>query len=232
MSAGLVWANERGALGSDMLEGRAKFDAQGGLTELDDSRGKKVVEKGTSTDIGYNGVLAWGRWTGGKSKVPGTDGSGPGNGNGDIATLHYVTATSVPTQPTAGLFTSFGSTAPTVQSNGRLVATGTVNSATGTVNAALTLNHLGTARYSLSVPVSGQTFTLTGVAVQTSMSTFAGISQIGSTGTACQHGCSGTLGNNVSVMGQVGGTQGSNIGVLYGFDSSLGNVSGVIVFKR
>ena len=84
----------------------------------------------------------------------------------------------------------------------------------------------------LTVPVAGQTFKLTGTATQTSISTFSGISTITSTGTGCQGGCTGSLGNNVSVIGQLAGAQGTSAGVLYGFDSRLGNVSGVIVFRR
>jgi hypothetical protein len=198
--------------------------------ELQDTTGKTLIENGVPAETGANGALAWGRWTGGRSKMPGTNGGGSGNGN--LSTLHYFTATSTPSGPTSGLFTSFASTAPTVQSNGNLVATGTVNSATGTVTAALLLSNLGSATYSLSVPVSGQTFTLTGTATQTTLTTFSGVSLITSTGTACQGGCTGSLGNNVSVMGQVAGRTGSNIGVIYGFDSRLGNVSGVIVFKN
>jgi len=224
-------SNVGGAIGNNLVNGKAVFDGQGGLTELQDTSGKTLVENGVPTDVGSSGALSWGRWTGGRSKIPGTDGSG-GSGNGNLSTLHYFTTTSTPTGPTAGLFTSFASTAPTVQSNGTLVATGTVNSATGTVTAALLITNLGTAAYSLSVPVSGQTFTLTGTATQTTLTTFSGISLITSTGTGCLLGCTGSLGNNVSVIGQVAGTTGSNIGVLYGFDSRLGNVSGVIVFKH
>ena len=48
----------------------------------------------------------------------------------------------------------------------------------------------------------------------------------------CLGGCTGSLGNNVSVIGQIAGKQGTEAGVTYGFDSRIGNVSGVIVFKH
>lgn len=220
----MTWTNAQGTTTSGLMNGNATFDAQGGLLAFDDSSGRKLLERGVPTDVGSNGVLSWGRWTDGKVN---------GTGTSNVATLHYFTLSSVPTGPTAGLFTSFASTAPTVQSSGTVVATGTVNGATGTVTAALLLNILGTATYSLSVPVSGQTFTLTGTATQTTLTSFSGISLITSTGGGCPLlGCTGSLGNNVSVIGQVAGSTGSNIGVLYGFDSRLGNISGVIVFKR
>ncbi|MEO6279601.1 hypothetical protein [Roseateles sp.] len=233
VTAGLVWSNDKGESASGQMAGTAKFNAQSGLTELADTAGKKLIEKGTPTDIGASGAIAWGRWISGDSKVKDSSGSGGGEGNGKLATLHYVTALSTPTGSTAGTFTSFASTSPTVvQSNGKLVATGTVNSASGTFKAALFLQTTGGVNYTLTVPVSGQTFTLTGMATQTSLSTFSGISNITSTGTGCATTCTGSLGNNVSVIGQIAGSQGTQAGVLYGFDSRLGNVSGVIVFKR
>lgn len=231
--AGLVWSNEKGNDASGRMAARARFDANGGLLELEDSAsGKTLFDKGTPVDAGRHDVIAWGRWIGGQSKVHGASGNGNGVGNGNLATLHYFTATSTPAGATVGVFTSFGSTSPTVQSSGKLVSTGTVNSASGTFTAALLLQTTGGAKYTLTVPVPGQTFTLIGTATQTSASTFAGVSQITSTGTGCVGGCTGSLGNNVSVIGQIAGSQGTHAGVLYGFDSRLGTVSGVIVFKR
>lgn len=233
VTAGLVWNNDKGESSSGQMTGIAKFNTQSGLTELDDAAGKKLIEKGTPVDFGASGAIAWGRWIGGQSKVKDSSGQGSGVGNGNLASLHYVTVLSTPTGSTAGVFTSFASTSPTVvKANGDLVATGTVNSASGNFTAALFLQSTGGASYTLTVPVSGQTFTLTGSAKQTSLSTFSGVSVISSTGTGCLSGCTGSLGNNVSVVGQIAGSQGTQAGVFYGFDSRLGNVSGVIVFKR
>jgi FecR protein len=228
VTAGVVWSNDKGDIAADLIGGTAQFDANGSLLELKDaSSGRTILQNGTSTDAGVDGVIAWGRWIGGQA---GSNRNGVGDGN--LTTLQYFTATSTPTGPTTGQFTSFASTSPTVQSNGNMVATGTVNSASGSFTAALTLQTSGNASYTLTVPVPGQTFTLTGTATQTSLSTFAGISLITSTGTACRSGCTGSLGNNISVIGQIAGSAGTHAGVIYGFDSRLGNVSGVIVFKR
>ena len=81
-------------------------------------------------------------------------------------------------------------------------------------------------------PVAGQTFSLTGQAAQISTFGFAGVSDIRSTGTGCNGGCAGSLGNNISVRGLVGGSASNRVGVTYGFDSRIGNVSGVIVFRH
>lgn len=230
--AGLVWGNERGESAASLTTGTPRFDGAGGLVELEEvSRGRRLVEGGNPVDVGADADLAWGRWTGGKSNARGS-GAGSTAGNGDLKTLHYFIATAVPSGATAGRFTSFASTSPTVQSGNRLVATGAVNGATGSFTAALVLDLAGTATYSLSVPVSGQTFSLTGTATQTTLTSFSGVSVITSTGTGCLGGCTGSLGGNISVIGQIAGTGGTQAGVIYGFDSRLGNVSGVIVFRR
>ncbi|RZJ12766.1 MAG: hypothetical protein EOP39_02645 [Rubrivivax sp.] len=228
--SGVVWSNEKGDVAYVLQQATPKFNARGEVVELNDTDDKKLFEKGLPTDTGSNEAISWGRWTDGQSKVKGT--GGPGVANGNLATMHHFTVTGAPIGATTGQFTSIASTSPTVQANGKLVATGSVNGATGAFTAALTLNTTGTASYTLTVPVSGQTFTLTGVANQTSLSTFAGVSVISSTGTGCNGGCNGTLGGNVSVIGQLAGSAGTHAGVLYGFDSRLGDVSGVIIFKR
>ncbi|MET0208535.1 MAG: hypothetical protein ABW220_05810 [Burkholderiaceae bacterium] len=219
-------------MSSGLTEATASFNPQGGLLALDNAtNGKKIMEKGRPVDIGADGVIAWGRWIGGQSKVKGTSGSN-GVGDGNLATLHYFAIGATPTGAVSGTFSSFASTAPTVQSDGKLVATGQVNGATGTLSANLQLQLNGGANYALTVPVAGQTFSLVGVATQTSASGFSGVSMITSTGTGCAGGCTGSLGNNVSVMGQLAGPAGSRAGLAYGFDSRIGEVSGVIIFKR
>jgi hypothetical protein len=149
-----------------------------------------------------------------------------------MSTLHYFAIAQTPTGPVTGTFSSMASTAPTVQSDGKLVTVGVVNGAGGSFNASLQLQLGGKASYSLTVPVAGQTFSLVGVATQTSASGFSGVSLISSTGSGCLGGCTGSLGNNVSVIGQIAGAAGTRAGVAYGFDSRIGNVSGVIIFKR
>ena len=225
---GVVWSTKKGEPDAGLMAATAKFDARKGLVELEDPSSKTLFEKGVPTDAGSDGVIAWGRWTDGKSKVRGDD----GDAKGDIAALHYFTASATPGGATSGRFTSIASTSPTVVSNGKLVSTGSVNSASGSFTATLVLNLSGSASYTLTVPVPGQTFSLVGEAKQTSPSTFAGVSVIKSTGTACAGGCTGSLGGNISVIGQIAGASGTHAGVLYGFDSRLGNVSGVVIFKR
>lgn len=229
-TVGLVWTNDKGANGSGLTQGVRLYDGNGGLTQLnvEAKDDKKILDKGVAVDTGSDGVVAWGRWTDGQAKVNDASGSGKGN----LATLHYFTFAGTPSLPVLGSYTSFASTAPTVTSGGNLVATGAVNGASGAVNVAFLTVLGGSASYRLSVPVPGQTFSLSGLAFQTSTFGFAGNSLITSTGSGCLGGCTGSLGNGVSVIGLVGGADASRVGVTYGFDSRIGNVSGVIVFKR
>lgn len=232
VTLGLVWSTDKGEVASGLTQGRAHFNPEGGLLDADNpATGKSMLEKGRPTDVGADGVIGWGRWTDGQSKVKGTS-NGKGVGNGNMSTLHYFAIAQTPTGPVTGTFSSMASTAPTVQSDGKLVTVGVVNGAGGSFNASLQLQLGGKASYSLTVPVAGQTFSLVGVATQTSASGFSGVSLISSTGSGCLGGCTGSLGNNVSVIGQIAGAAGTRAGVAYGFDSRIGNVSGVIIFKR
>ena len=220
----------KGELGSGLTAGTRSFDEDGGLEKLDAlGKGKKLFDKGVTVDPSADGIVAWGRWTDGESKVK----DAAGAGSGKTVTLHYFAFAAQPLlSSVTGTFASFASTAPTVASGGKMVAAGELNSARGTVSFAFLTASGGSAMYSLVVPAAGQTFSLTGTAAQVSTFGFSGVSLIGSTGTGCDGGCNGTLGNNVSVIGLVGGAAGNRAGLAYGFDSRIGNVSGVIVFKR
>ena len=226
----MVWRTDKGERGSALTAGTRTFDNNGGLVQLDalGTSGKKLFDQGATVDPGADGIVAWGRWIDGSSKV--TDAAGKGNGT--IATLHYFAFADRPTLPVTGAFSSFAATAPTVASGSKIVAVGELNAARGAVNVAFLTALGGSATYSIVVPVSGQSFALTGQASQVSTFGFAGVSDIRSTGSGCDGGCTGSLGNNVSVIGLVGGAAGNRVGLTYGFDSRIGNVSGVIVFKR
>jgi len=230
---GLVWRTDDDEPGSGLSTGKRTFDKKGGLQNLDavagkgGKGGKNVLQGGVTVDPGADGIVAWGRWIKGTSNVNDASGSGMG----DIATLHYFAFVGQPSLPVQGSFNSFASTAPTVMSDGDISAVGTLNAAGGSINVNFPGATGGTATYSLVVPVAGQSFSLTGSANQISNFGFAGVSDIRSSGSGCNGGCTGSLGNNISVQGLVGGSAGNRVGVTYGFDSRIGNVSGVIVFR-
>lgn len=196
-----------------------------GLREKDDS-GKRLLEKGEAAEAHADGLIAWGRWTGGKNKIKDNSGSG------DVQALHYFTFAGTPTLPVLKSFTSFGATATTVTSaKGELLSKGAENAASGTLRVTFPGPLGGFSTYALSVPVAGQTFSVAGSALQSNTYGFAGTASISSDGSGCSAGCRGVLANGNTVQGMVGGTGSGRAGLVYGFSSSLGNVTGAMVFK-
>ncbi|APW37979.1 hypothetical protein RD110_12895 [Rhodoferax koreense] len=224
----IVSTNKEGVTQGEAVAGYRQFSGSG-LTEARerDGSGKKLLEKPILAEAHSDGSIAWGRWTDGKRN---TDGGG--DANGDLRAMHYFTFSGTPMLPVLRSFTSFGSTATTVMSaSGQLSALGAENAAGGSLQVTFPSIAGGFATYQLSVPVAGQTFSLTGTALQTGTYGFAGPALIGSTGTACNSGCAGALGGNNAVRGMVGGAGSSRAGLVYGFTSGLGQISGAMVFK-
>ncbi|MCE2950101.1 MAG: FecR domain-containing protein [bacterium] len=217
-----------GALSAGLLGGPIVFDAAGAMTSYTDCCGFAYTG-GVVADFGADGVVAWGRWTGGTSTHPSTGGA--------IAIQHYVTGLSTPASVLNTLsraYVSFASTAPTALLNG-VVTAGTPNSASGT----LSLNFpAGTAAYSLTVPVAGFTFSLNGTgsfvnnAFNSGDRRFLGGGTISSTGAGCTPSCTGTIPFGPNVMGLVFGANGERANLNYGFNSpAAGKVSGAVVFR-
>nr|WP_186329755.1 FecR domain-containing protein [Variovorax boronicumulans] len=201
-----------------------------------DGAGEKLLHRGIPVQAHSDGNVAWGRWTDGRYNTgPGPDDDdddGPGGGKGHARALHYFTFAGTPTLPVLRSFGAFASTAPTITSpRGQLVATGSENAATGSLRVTFPGPIGGFATFNLSVPVADQTFSLSGTAAQTGTFGFAGGARISSTGNGCAAGCTGALGNGAAVRGMVGGTNSARAGLLYGFHSGLGTVTGAVVFK-
>jgi hypothetical protein len=198
--------------------------------------GKKLLHAGTPVQAHSDGNVAWGRWTDGRYNTgpdrDDDDDDGPGGGKGHTRALHYFTFAGTPTLPVLRAYDAFASTAPTVTSaRGQLVATGSENAATGSLRVTFPGPVGGFATFSLSVPVADQTFSLSGTAAQTGSFGFAGSATISSTGNGCSARCTGALGNGAAVRGMVGGANSARAGLLYGFNSGLGTVTGAVVFK-
>ncbi|KQP38011.1 hypothetical protein ASF44_12400 [Pseudorhodoferax sp. Leaf274] len=198
-----------------------------------DGSGKKLLHGGQAAQTHSDGNIAWGRWTDGRRNLGSNDDDDDdGDGKGRARALHYFTFAGTPTLPVVRSFNSFGSTATTVTSaQGQLLATGAENMAGGSLRVTFPTIVGGFATFDLAVPVSGQTFSLSGTALQTGTYGFAGAASITSTGNGCASLCTGALGNGAAVRGMVGGAGSSRAGLLYGFDSGLGRVTGAIVFK-
>lgn len=199
-----------------------------------DGSGKRLLHAGTPVQVHSDGNVAWGRWTDGRYRAgPGRgDNDDEDNGEGRTRALHYFTFAGAPTLPVVRSFSSFGATAPTITAaRGQLVATGTENAASGSLRVTFPGASGGFATFSLSVPVADQTFSLRGTGAQIGTFGFAGGAAISSTGNGCSAGCTGALGNGAAVRGMVGGAGSARAGLLYGFNSGLGTVTGAVVFK-
>lgn len=214
-------------------DGNRSFTGTSLTRVRDEAEGKNLLHGGVPTQTHSDGNIAWGRWTDGKHNIGSNDDDDDDDeGKGTTRALHYFTFAGTPSLPVVKTFNSFGSTATTITSSGgRLLATGVENAAAGTLRVTFPGTSGGFASFALTVPVSSQTFSLTGTALQTGTYGFAGAASIASTGAGCASGCAGALGNGAAVRGLVGGAGSSRAGLLYGFTSGLGVVTGAMVFK-
>ncbi len=222
----LVLNNTGGGQSAGVIGGTFTFNAQGAMTQYADCCQAIGVSAGVVPDFGADGIIAWGRWTGGNSTFPSSPGA--------VANLQYIAAlnANVSSIPIVRGFTSFASTAPTAVSAGVVVQVGTPNSVTGSMNVNFTGGAGGTMTYLLNVPLASQTFTINGTAAQFSTTAFLGsASTITSTGAGCASGCTGNIPFANAFGGVITGVGATRAGGVYGFDSGLGKVSGAVVFR-
>ncbi|BBO19726.1 MAG: hypothetical protein HKUEN07_35510 [Rhodocyclaceae bacterium] len=212
-------------LDAGILGGTINFGASSELASFADCCGGPSFTSGTLAESGTDGLIAWGRWA-----------SGNVSGN-PLASMAYAAGFSgnaVVVPSIVRGYTSFASTAPVATSGGYVSATGAPNSVTGTLNVNFSnvSGSGGTLSYVLNVPISGQTFTINGAAQQYSSAGFLGTSStITSSGSGCMSSCTGIIPYGDAIQGFFTGNAGQRAGANYGFTSSLGNVSGAIVFK-
>jgi hypothetical protein len=215
-----------------LLGGTLQFDSDQRLINFVD--GNPTMGSTFSTisskvaEAGSDGIVAWGRWTGG-SQAPNVN-PGPLNA---LTHLSYFTGAPGAAVPISGVYDVFASTAPVaLDLSGGVAFAGQVNSVTGR----MTLNFPGASggslSYDLKIPINGQTFDLTGSALQFGATTFLGASSsISSDGAGCANGCVGLIPFGDAIQGSVYGAGNTRIGALYGFSSTLGKVTGSVVLK-
>jgi hypothetical protein len=230
-SPGMAWvdpANYTAAFTSGLLGGSTSFDAQGRLLSFVD--GSQALSFSTTAanvaEFGADGIIAWGRWSSGVKTYY--------SSNYNLTHLNYVVGLPGAAVPIVGTYNVFASTAPVAvdYSTGAVLALGSSNSVTGS----MTINFPGAANgnltYNLNVPLSGQTFNLTGTATQYSTTSFLGTSStITSTGGACSGVCTGTIPYGYAIQGSVFGSGNTRVGAQYGFNSGLGTVTGAVVLR-
>jgi len=216
-----------GGFAAGVIGGTQTFNGAGALTQFTDCCSGGNLTAGVSPDSGADGIIAWGRWTGGISSFSGA--------NGTVSSVQYIGAlnATAATVPIVKGFASFASSAPTIVNGaGALVAVGTPNSVTGSMNVNFTGGSGGSLTYNLSIPVASQVFTVNGSASQYVTTAFLGSSSsISSSGSLCVGGCVGTIPFGNAFSGVITGAGATRAGGVYGFTSTLGKVSGAVVFK-
>ncbi len=213
-----------------LLGGTLTFDAEGRLLEFIDgnisSPGYRTIAASVS-DFGSDGIIAWGRWNGGNTTF-----YGGSSETGSVNHLTYVTGNTGAAVPIVGSFTVFGSTAPAVIDpvSGGVSVLGVSNSVTGNMAINFPGATGGTLAYYLSIPLSGQVFSVSGSATQFGGTSFLGTSSgITSTGTACSTSCTGIIPYGDAIQGAIFGAGNTRIGAQYGFSSDIGKVTGAVV---
>lgn len=209
--------------------GTLTFDTDGRLIDYLDSAGWSLTG-GAVSEFDADGIVAWGRWTGGAGT-----GIGVLLGSGSLTVLSYGAARVTPDGPTlsslARSYTSFGSTRPTIE-NGGVITSGPVDGVTGT----LTLdNEANTVSYALTVVVGLHRFSVTGTATFVSPGTadariLGGGTVTSSTGDVAG-GSTGLIPYGPLFQGVVYGVDGERVVGSFAFSSDIGTVSGTVVFK-
>lgn len=230
-----VFAQGPGGFTSGLLGGNLTFDSNGVLTSFRDgtftSDGYDITTNGESYS---DGIITWGRWVSGlpAGNVASSTGS-PLGVFAYVGSLSSSATSSAVLATLTGTYTAFGSSAPTINSSGTVIATGSPNSVTGNLNANFSA---GTVGYNLAIPVAGQIFNMSGTATFTAQSPgdsrFLGGGSISSTGSGCSSTCSGIIPFGPDISGYITGANGERAGTIYGFNSDLGKVTGAVVFSK
>lgn len=193
------------------------FNGSGGLVKIENPSWN-LSTTGPLAETYADGLVAWGRWVDGTTTM-----NGPTT---NLVALNYVAGVPIPSSGTAkASYTVFGSTAPTAVSGGPLVV-GTPNQVTGTITVSGS-----TITFSLSnIKIAGHTYAITGsTGFYATSAMLGGGTVTGSNG--CDAGCAGNITNAGATQGWFFGAAGERAAMNYGFTSTLGNVSGAVVFK-
>lgn len=142
----------------DLQSGSATFNGAGQLIEFTATNGTYKLDpsNGSNVDFGTDGILAWGRWVGTVSSIPGLLGSENYNSNQG---LHYVIGMPTASMPTTGTatYTLLGATQPTYI-NG--------NTLPGTFGGTLSVDFVkSTVNANFTVAMPDRTYGLTGSAL-------------------------------------------------------------------
>jgi hypothetical protein len=201
----------------------ATFDSAGRMTSIVDTNGQIFKSDGSSiTEVGNDGTIAWGRWTGNVTGLANIDGLLPVNENYNANQgLHYVVGSPTASMPKIGTATYafLGATSPTYV-DGRAspgTLTGSLNVDFGKMNVGINLDvGIGVTAYTIggSAPISGSTF---------SANTAGSLTLSGT------NGCSTC---SASVDGFFAGATAERAGLGYQINDASTNIVGAAAFTK
>lgn len=215
-----------------LLGGNLTFDPGTAALQqyVDSSLPSNTFHSPTVLESHADGIVAWGLWNGGTAS-----GGYASQIGSSVAALAYVVTrdtSSTPGALLAGLrdsFTVVASTSPIAVSGGVIVARGTPNTVTGTLNVDFPAS---SATYMLRIPIAGQFFDINGTArrLGTGPAFLGNSSIITSTAGRCGSGCVGVVPFGDAIQGFITGPNAERAGATYGFDSLLGKVTGSVIY--
>jgi len=199
----------------------ANFDGTGALASFIDSGIPRTLSGGTSVGALSDGVIGWGRWTGGNWDAYGSPFA--------ISDMHYVIGIPTPSSDMTalggmvGTYSLMGFTYPTAW-NGSTLTVGTQP-----ISGSLTADfYNGYVDGNLTVPLGGNTYSQNWT-VNISQSTFSGS---GNFTTSSGSDCGGS-GCSTSIGGFFAGANAARAGLVYQFQGTdYGTVSGAAAFKQ
>lgn len=204
----------------------AVFDVAGRLSSTDDTANplgsSTVVSAATHAEGATDGIVAWGRWATANSVQSGVPGA--------VSNFHYVTGVPAPVTALSGLIglkttmALMGYTAPTSESGvvGTSPVTGSFTVQFGGPSLVIGSSAGQTViNTNLNVPIAGGNVDLTSSSVTGTFPSFIG------TFTCNGLGCTGG-----GLSGSFFGPTANRAGYGYKFGSTIGDVTGVVVFGR
>ncbi|HWA39918.1 MAG TPA: hypothetical protein VG873_18850, partial [Burkholderiales bacterium] len=189
------------------------LDANGVLTSfLDTSEGVTSLGTAQGSSSGNDGVIAWGRWSGGTTAGAFTLNTAPSQ-----TELHYVVGIAPTAMPTSGeaTYSMIGATPPSG-----------FEGVTALTSSSLKIN------FGTSSGVFHGAFTMSGQAL-TTLPGGANISVLSGgrlTGGGCMVGA--CIGGNISLQGILAGAEASRAGMTYQLNAGGGITHGAIAYKK
>jgi hypothetical protein len=219
-----------GGFSAGLLGGSLTIDpVTGAMTTFLDCCGSGNYRNAVVAEQGSNGVVAWGRWTGGT-----VDTGGPPQ---PLTMIQYAGSTLTPNAAAlanlVGTYTVVGSTAPVVHDvSNNVTGVGVSNAVSGSLSVNFAT---GITSVNLSIVAGADNFSMSGSGVfekasATDSRFFIRTGSITSSDGNCSSVCTGIIPFGPLMSGQLHGEAAEGASGVYGFTSDLGKITGAVAF--